>query len=418
MNGRHERTGGRGTARGIAWGAAAWALGAAVAHAGPLTPPAGPVQPTDTAITETDPRIEISALPFFITEPGSYVVTADLTATEGVVILASDVSLDLDGFTIRGAGAGSSHGVEVAPGLTNIVIQRGTITEWGLDGIHAPGASSGVVNQIIAESNLGDGMELGDGWTVTNSTIRDNGGRGLGGGNNGIVESSKALDNGQDGISLGDGAAVTNSAVSGNGGSGVQTGQGAAVAGVAASRNSGAGVAVGASSTVNDSVADNNSVGFSLLSGSTAQRCTARRGGLGFDAFGSGVQMVGCAAFEVDGDGFRIENGGVLRGSVAFGNGGVGVLAGDGVVVEQSNAAQNGIGIAAVGVGATVRNNTATQNSVGIRLSGASNLAIGNTASQSAIPFDFQQGNAWGEVLGVSGDGAFAPASAHVNIVY
>src|SRR5262249_8399348 len=82
---------------------------AAVSLGGNLNPPPGPVSPTMKALDIVEPRTPISSLPFTISSPGSYYVTKDLTGTagnNGITIGASDVHLDLMGFTLRGV-AGS-----------------------------------------------------------------------------------------------------------------------------------------------------------------------------------------------------------------------------------------------------------------------------------------------------------------------
>ena len=111
------------------------AAAAASASAGSLTPPPGPVAPTGKTTAEIEPRTPISTAPITISVPGSYYLTASLTVPAGfhaITINASDVTLDLNGFTISGpAGLTTSlaaailvnnvHGVAVRNGsLTNM----------------------------------------------------------------------------------------------------------------------------------------------------------------------------------------------------------------------------------------------------------------------------------------------------------
>jgi hypothetical protein len=63
-----------------------------------------------------DPRTPISSLPYKITAPGSYYLTANLTATgngAGITISANNVTLDLNGFALIGGGSGSVAGINV-----------------------------------------------------------------------------------------------------------------------------------------------------------------------------------------------------------------------------------------------------------------------------------------------------------------
>ncbi len=85
-----------------------------------------------------DGQIDIATLPFTISEPGSYVVVADLRMgtpdVSGIVILGTnDVTLDLNGHTLAGAGqdAGTyGSGIFVSGYAENIVIRNGTIREF------------------------------------------------------------------------------------------------------------------------------------------------------------------------------------------------------------------------------------------------------------------------------------------------
>ena len=87
-------------------------------YAGPLNPPAGPVTSTYKTLTEVEPRIAINATNtpgdaigdpspslFKITQPGSYYLTGNITGVEdthGIEIVASGVTLDLNGFDLLG----------------------------------------------------------------------------------------------------------------------------------------------------------------------------------------------------------------------------------------------------------------------------------------------------------------------------
>src|SRR5438034_11001068 len=81
--------------------------------AGSLTPPAGPITGTMKSITEVEPRIAINATNtpgdtnslFKITQPGSYYLTgniAGVASKHGIEIVASGVTLDLNGFDLVG----------------------------------------------------------------------------------------------------------------------------------------------------------------------------------------------------------------------------------------------------------------------------------------------------------------------------
>ena len=135
------------------------------ARGGPLDPPAAPAS-TDGV---REPGTPISSIPFTISAPGRYYLTRNLTgtiATSGVTISASDVTLDLHGFTLTG-GVNAIDGVLVSGARTNIRIEHGTIRGWfnGIDGHAATHAH--VADVLVLENSgaLGDGgfgLLLGD----------------------------------------------------------------------------------------------------------------------------------------------------------------------------------------------------------------------------------------------------------------
>ena len=106
---------------------------------GSLTPPGNPA-PTMKTLDQVEARTPISALPFTINDPGSYYLTADLTgsnAEHGISIDSDDVTLDLNGFTLRGV-AGSLDGIYVVnstPDYGNIIIRNGNVRKWGGNGM-------------------------------------------------------------------------------------------------------------------------------------------------------------------------------------------------------------------------------------------------------------------------------------------
>jgi hypothetical protein len=98
---------------------------------GSLTPP-GPPAPTMLTLSQVEPRTPISFAPMVITNPGSYYLVSNLNLTvnsNAIIIAASDVTLDLRGFTIgtsvlRGTGAG----ILLNGGNTDVSIYNGHIT--------------------------------------------------------------------------------------------------------------------------------------------------------------------------------------------------------------------------------------------------------------------------------------------------
>jgi hypothetical protein len=90
---------------------------AASATAGPLDPPSGAIQPTYKTLSEVEARIAVNATNtpgdadslYKITQPGSYYLTGNVTGVAGakniaIEISAANVTLDLNGFAVDGAG--------------------------------------------------------------------------------------------------------------------------------------------------------------------------------------------------------------------------------------------------------------------------------------------------------------------------
>src|SRR5438445_13129756 len=82
---------------------------------GSLTPPGAPAATMKT-LSQVEPRTPISSVPFAITNSGSYYLTTNLTGTGGgaaISITTSNVTLDLNGFTLAGLGTSTGIGIFV-----------------------------------------------------------------------------------------------------------------------------------------------------------------------------------------------------------------------------------------------------------------------------------------------------------------
>src|SRR5580765_118164 len=100
---------------------------------GSLTPPGAPA-PTMKSLDEIDAKLEkrtpISTAPFTIDQPGSYYLTTNILVglSDGIDILASGVTLDLNGFTILStAPILAGEAISFNGPLQNITIVNGFI---------------------------------------------------------------------------------------------------------------------------------------------------------------------------------------------------------------------------------------------------------------------------------------------------
>jgi parallel beta-helix repeat protein len=343
-------------------GGAAWALVLVAGmflsgdiDAGNLEPP-GPPAPTMKTIQQVESRTPIETLPFTISQPGSYYLTGNLTGTagqSGITITASNVTLDLNGFSLIGVPS-SLSGIIVQN--TGEVIRNGVVSSWGQ-------------------------------WGITGSIAHQS-----------IAEDLRVTFNGQDGVRLGHRSIVRNTISMGNGNVGIWTGDFSLVAGCTASSNGNVGIAIGVTSTVSDSTASGNTNGgFSLNSASIVTDCTAQQNGTGFvtgvgvrvvrsvarqngvgiDCPADGCSIEDCTAESNTDDGIRVVSRTLVRGNIVRNN------TGDGIEAANQN---------------RVEENTLLGNATGIRVSGTNNVIVKNNAGSNTTEYSIAAGNQVGTI--------------------
>lgn len=216
--------------------AAALALPITAFSQGTLNPPAGPPAPTMKTLEQIEPRTPISALPYVISQPGSYYLTRNLEGglAGGLVIMASGVTLDLMGFTL---GGGPGIGISVPGNRANVRIRNGTVRGWADAGIEAGNTVNAVMEDLI---------------------IANNGGRGLNAGQQAIVRKCVASSNGNTGLTTDAGSSVSHCLAFNNGGSGISVSFGCLVHDCEAEQNDGEGIVAVAASTVRNCVSRAN----------------------------------------------------------------------------------------------------------------------------------------------------------------
>lgn len=148
---------------------------------GSLTPP-GPPGATMLTLSQVQPRIPVDAVhtpgnsltEFLISAPGSYYLTTNIIGASseyGIEITASDVSLDLNGFSMI-APATANSGIIVFSGTTNTVIRNGIINGWSSlnEGIFSEANNITIENMSISGAGT-DIACLGPGGAIQNCAV-------------------------------------------------------------------------------------------------------------------------------------------------------------------------------------------------------------------------------------------------------
>ena len=152
----------------------------------------------DNAIAGIDSN-DAPGFPVTISEPGSYRLSSNLNTggQSGIVILVSDVTIDLNGFSIRG-NAGLRVGIfadnRINHNLVGIVIRNGTISNFR-DGIDLGLSTQSIVERIGVHDNESFGILVGENSTVTGNTASGNGRAGISVGNSSTVTGNTASNN-------------------------------------------------------------------------------------------------------------------------------------------------------------------------------------------------------------------------------
>src|SRR4051812_15393777 len=173
----------------------------AVRAQGSLTPPPGPPGPTMKTLSQVEPRTPIGGLPFTVQTAGSYYLTTNVAgraSAHGIIIEASDVTLDLNGFVLSGV-AEAQNGIQIPAVQRNIAIRNGTVQGWSV-GVEARQSSECQFEGLRVIDNAAAGLVAGVGSTIAGCNAFGNRGFGLSAGANSSITDVSAQSNQLEGI--------------------------------------------------------------------------------------------------------------------------------------------------------------------------------------------------------------------------
>lgn len=207
------------------------------------------------------------------------VLTQNLHCTgDGVLVGADKITIDLNGFRLRGDRDFSDVGINDQAGFDRVTIKNGVVRNFGA-GIYAvSGADRIAVSSMVVSGNYGEGIEIdGDSASVKSSTTSGNVEDGvLLGGTRISVKSVIASNNGSVGILVnGEAASVASSTADGNHITGIE--------------------GIGANISIASSEASGNASDGIVISGSAGVLKRNRADGNGFD--GQASDLIGLGIY-------------------------------------------------------------------------------------------------------------------------
>lgn len=219
---------------------------------------------------------DAAGLPVTISASGAYRLTGNLVVpdenTDGILVSAHDVAIDLSGFAILRAPcvgvttscippvAGTGSGVDITSGsLYGLRLRNGAVVGMGSHGVVLPNGSS--VTDLEARWNRGIGITVSPNSVVTRSSALNNVGIGISGGVSASVSDSMAAGNGDDGISLSTGGTASGNIAQNNVGDGLSVGSGCLVERNTVRSNQGFGLVIGTNAGYRGNVFSNNTLG-------------------------------------------------------------------------------------------------------------------------------------------------------------
>lgn len=343
------------------------------ALAGDLTPPGAPA-PTMKSLDVVEARTPIFAadLPLTISQPGSYYLAENIvTAGGGITIAASEVSIDLNGFSLAG---GTGTGIQDSGTRSNLRVVNGSVRGWSSGGVVLDAAQGVLIEGVTTSGNQVQGIWI-DAGIVRNCVST-----------NDVLISST----GSYALAVAEGLIEGCAAIDSNG-SGIWLGVNGVARGVYVRNCSGNGVFLGAGSTLANSTI--SSTGLDGVNGS------------------SGVTIDGVTVDSAGQDGVDVFTGATITNSTFRFCAANGVFARGSANIFNNNAsscgsgAVDGAGFRTVFAGNRLDSNNATNCNRGFYITQQGDFLIRNTARNCTIGYQQTGTNVYGTII----SGSYSP---------
>jgi len=378
-----------------------------------------------------DGQIDIATLPYTINQSGSYIVTNNLTLltqdTYGITIVVDNVTIDLNGHTLTGAGkavGATGSGIYVSSTYYNIAIRNGTVRDWRQNGVDG-GAYNSQFKNLRCYNNGGNGIYAGIGSLVKENNCTNNAYAGVDAGTGSTVSQNTCYFNYYDGIYTGEGCTINGNTSNQNGSDGIGASMDSSLRGNTCRDNGDDGIIAGSGSTIIENTCySNEQNGIYAYEGSTVSGNTCHSNTLRGICTSNSCTVSRNTCRLNGSDGISANTGSLVSGNTCGTNIGDGIEVNFSCRVVDNSCSSNGSGADGAGINATnsgnsIEHNQVNNNDRGIDCNPATgNYIASNRASGNTWDYWIVAGNVWGNIINMTAGGQIATTDPYANFRY